>query len=96
MKIICCVKNEYRDFERTLIKFFHVISLVIAFTFSIALISCNAKQETFDKEIETRLVEKVIHSAIGWAKNKDLALLHSVIVNDTNYIKVDPDDRVVR
>ena len=75
-------------------KFFSIISLAISASF--ALLSCQVKQEAFNKENELPLVQKTIHSAIGWAKNKDLALLHSVIANDTNYIEVDPDDRVVR
>ena len=77
-------------------KFFPVISLAIVISVSIALLSCNAKQEPFNNESELQLVEKTIHSAIGWAKNKDLALLHSVIANDSNYIEVDPDGKVVR
>ena len=51
---------------------------------------------TFDIEVEKGLVEKTIHSSIGWAKSKDINLLYSVIANDTNYIEVDPDDRVVK
>jgi ketosteroid isomerase-like protein len=47
-------------------------------------------------ETEKRLVEKAIHSSIGWAKNKDICLLYSVIANDKNYIEVDPNNRIVK
>ena len=51
---------------------------------------------TFDIGFEKGLVEKAIHSSIGWAKSKDINLLYSVIANDTNYIEVDPNDKVVK
>jgi ketosteroid isomerase-like protein len=50
----------------------------------------------FDNEVEKRLVEKAIRSSIGWAKNKDINLLYSVIANDANYVEVNPNDRVVK
>jgi ketosteroid isomerase-like protein len=51
---------------------------------------------TFDIEVEKGLVEKAIHGSIGWAKSKNINLLYSVIANDTNYIEVDPNDRIVK
>jgi ketosteroid isomerase-like protein len=45
---------------------------------------------------EKQLVEDAIRNSIGWAKNKDLTLLHSVIANDSAYLEVDPDNRVVK
>jgi ketosteroid isomerase-like protein len=54
------------------------------------------EMNAFDNEVEKRLVEKVIRSSIGWAKNKDINLLYSVIANDANYVEVDPNDRVVK
>lgn len=62
----------------------------------IALMSCQRENNVFDIEAERPLVEKAIHNSIGWAKNKDIELLYSVIANDPNYIEVDPHDRVVR
>lgn len=51
---------------------------------------------TFDIDVEKELVEKAIHNSIGWAKSKNINLLYSVIANDTNYIEVDPNDRIVK
>ena len=59
-------------------------------------ISCQQENDTFNIESEKSLVEKAIHNSIGWAKNKDIELLYSVIANDTNYLEVDPHDRVVK
>jgi ketosteroid isomerase-like protein len=41
-------------------------------------------------------VEKAIHNSIGWAKDKNLILLYSVIANDTNYLEVHPGNKVVK
>jgi ketosteroid isomerase-like protein len=49
-----------------------------------------------DKSNEIALIEKAIHSSIGWAKNKDLKLLYSVIANDSNYLEVDPNQEIIR
>jgi hypothetical protein len=48
---------------------------------------------SIDKEKDR--IEKVMHSSIGWAGKKDLALLHSVIANDSAYLEVDPENRIV-
>lgn len=58
--------------------------------------SCQQESDTFDIESEKILVEKAIHNCIGWAKNKDIELLYSIIANDTNYLEVHPNDRVVK
>ncbi len=60
------------------------------------LISCQRENYDFNIEAEKLLVEEAIHNSIGWAKNKDIDLLYSVIANDTNYIEVDPHNRVVK
>jgi len=41
-------------------------------------------------------VEKAIRNSIGWAKNKDLNLLYSVIADDPDYLEVAPNARVVK
>ena len=69
--------------------------LVWAFVLS-TFLSCHRVNDGFDIVDEKQLVENTIHNSIGWAKNKDIGLLYSIIANDTNYIEVDPNDRVVR
>ena len=46
-------------------------------------------------EAEKQLVEKAIHNCIGWAKDKDINLLYNTIANDSNFIEVHPNDRIV-
>jgi hypothetical protein len=41
-------------------------------------------------------VETAIRSCIGWAQDKDLELLYSVIANDSNYVEVHPGGRIVK
>ncbi len=60
------------------------------------LISCHPADTTFNVAKEKQFVEKAIRSSIGWAKEKDIDLLYSVIANDTNYLEVDPNNRVVK
>jgi ketosteroid isomerase-like protein len=61
----------------------------------ILIMSCRPKTEFFNVESEKSLVEKAIRNSIGWAKNKDIELLYSVIANDSNYLEVHPNNRVV-
>jgi len=50
----------------------------------------------FDKEKELQAVETTIRNSIGWAKDKDLDVLYSAIVNDSIYTEVQPGDRIIR
>jgi ketosteroid isomerase-like protein len=69
----------------------------LAWSFVLAvLVSCQKIKVGFNIDKEKQLVENAIHNSIGWAKNKDIALLYSVIANDTDYIEVDPNDRIVK
>jgi len=49
-----------------------------------------------DAERDKAAIAKVIHASIGWAKNKDFKLLYSVIANDSDYVEIDPGDKIVR
>ncbi len=48
-----------------------------------------------DKE-ELGRIEQAIRAAIGWAGNKDLALLYRTIANDADFLEVHPEGDVVR
>jgi ketosteroid isomerase-like protein len=60
------------------------------------MLSCNRSENSFNRNVERKLVEKAINNSIGWAKTKDLSLLYSVIANDTSYLEVHPNDKVVK
>ena len=62
-----------------------ILAMIIIFN---VLISCHNQTSTFNIDMEKQLVEKAIHNSIGWAKNKDIDLLYSVITNDEKYIEV--------
>jgi ketosteroid isomerase-like protein len=48
-----------------------------------------------DRKGEIAVIENTIHAAIGWAKNKDLRLLYSVIADDSSYLEVDPGKGII-
>ncbi|MCU0472302.1 MAG: nuclear transport factor 2 family protein [Bacteroidales bacterium] len=69
----------------------------IPFLFILLIISgCSSSKIDFDIEKEMLLVEKTINATIGWAKDKNLALLYNVIANDSSFLEVHPDDRIVK
>jgi hypothetical protein len=73
------------------------ITIVIASLLMITNCCTNQlKQIEIDKSNEIASIEKAIHGAIGWAKNKDFKLLYSVIANDSNYLEVDPTREIIR
>ena len=60
------------------------------------LLSCNRTDNHFNIDREKQLVAKAINNSIGWARTKDLHVLYSVIANDTNYLEVHPEGKVVK
>jgi ketosteroid isomerase-like protein len=73
-----------------------LISILVLVCIFFLQLSCQKAGHNFNVEVEKQLVEKSIHNSIGWAKNKDIDLLYRVIANDSNYVEVDPEDRIVR
>lgn len=74
-----------------------IFSSLILFSLNVVFTSCcNIENKEVNQNEEKLLIEKVINNSIGWAKEKDLKLLYSVIANDTEYLEVDPEDRVVK
>ncbi len=63
---------------------------------SLTLLNCQKERGRIDIAEEKRLVEQTIHNSIGWAKNKDIGLLYSIIANDSNYTEVQPNGRIVK
>jgi ketosteroid isomerase-like protein len=61
--------------------------------FYLLMIQANAAAQ---KNSDRAAVEQAIRGSIGWAKDKDFKLLYSIISNDSDYIEVDPEDRVVK
>jgi ketosteroid isomerase-like protein len=73
------------------------LTLILVLVYSIQpLTSGQDTNNPFNIQQEKQLVEKVIHSSIGWAKNKDINLLYSIIANDRSFLEVHPDEKVVK
>ena len=63
----------------------------------LACISCSRqKNNSINIEKEIPLIEKAVHNSIGWAGNKDIYLLYSVIANDSAFLEVHPGPKVVK
>ena len=72
---------------------------IISCSLLIILSACIREQNVpsgNDNGKDKELIVKTINSSIGWAKNKDLSLLHSIISNDSSFLEVHPDGRVVK
>jgi ketosteroid isomerase-like protein len=64
---------------------------------ALMILSCTEQNTTnINVEAEKAIIEKVIQNSIGWAKEKDLQLLYSVIADDSSYLEVQPTNRVVK
>ena len=71
------------------------LALMMSILFLI-MMACNKKEKiSININEEKPLIEAAINSSIGWAKNKDINLLYSIIANDSNYLEVDPENKVV-
>jgi len=66
------------------------------FLLIIIITGCVSREKKIDIEKERLLVEKTINASIGWAKDKNLALLYNVIANDSSFLEVHPGDRIVK
>ncbi len=69
-----------------------ILSLLLAFV----CWSLTPAQQPPDRAAEREEIAQTISSCIGWAKDKNLELLYSVIANDEDYISVSPGKRVVK
>lgn len=87
MKIV--TKPQSARFTRCLI-----LSLLVFFSIA----SCNDKEKGNKVYLKTEMprIEKTIHDAIGWARNKNYELLYSIIAEDSNYLEVDPGSQIIR
>lgn len=71
-----------------------ILPYFLTLLLTISQFSCKEKDSsTFNPMLEKEQVEKMINNSIGWAKNKDIKLLYSVIANDSNYLEVSPEGK---
>lgn len=70
----------------------------VLFSLAALMVLACTDQNTgnLNSETEKTVIEQVIHNSIGWAKEKDLQLLYSVIADDSCYLEVQPANRVVK
>lgn len=73
----------------------NIFIVLITSTILVTLSGCSNNQQVSDLDTERKLIQETIHKSIGWAKNKDLSGLYSIIANDSSYTEVQPGKRVV-
>lgn len=71
-----------------------LVSKIVFMPLIFTAISCNDIERSKDAGEKTA-IESVINSSIGWAADKDLSLLYSVIANEDDFLEVHPDGAVV-
>jgi ketosteroid isomerase-like protein len=73
---------------------FSLPSFTVFLILALTTESCRKEESNSDKEKKT--IEFTIRSSIGWAANKNLTLLYTVIADDPNYLEVHPSGKVVK
>ena len=73
-----------------------ILTITCFFILSVLISSCTTSTDEIDRNAEIENIAKAIDSTIGWAKEKDLDLLFSIIANDSSYLSVHPSSNVVR
>lgn len=63
---------------------------------ALTICACKNRSGAYDYAKDKALIEKTIHSSIGWAGKKDIRLLYSVIANDSSFLEVHPAGKVVK
>jgi hypothetical protein len=91
--LISCEKDGDKPTEKKKTQKIYLIISIIVLS-----ISCTnyTKEIKIDRTDEMVLIKEVINGAIGWAKNKDFTVSNRIIANDSNYLEVDPENRIVR
>jgi len=73
------------------------LKVVLISLAALMILSCTEQNTgNLNAETEKAIIEKVIRNSIGWAMEKDLQLLYSVIADDSSYLEVQPTNRVVK
>lgn len=63
---------------------------------SSSLLSQGCSRQDLNTDHEKKIIELAIRNSIGWAAEKNLQLLCSVIANDPDYLEVHPTATVVK
>ena len=78
---------------------YKIITPVVSIILMLFLISCSNIEKTAiipDKDSIIKDIEKTIKNSIGWAGDKDTALLYNTIANDPKYLEVHPGGGIIK
>ena len=74
----------------TIGKVFLILSLILI------LAGCVNQEKMINKEAEIQEISRVIDSAIGWFKTKDFTVMFNTFAQDSNFLEVHTDGKVVK
>ncbi len=63
---------------------------------SMIIAGCAGREESIDRETEIREISNVIDACIGWFKTKNFELSFGTVAQDSNFLEVHPEGRVVK
>ena len=75
----------------------HTIGKVsLIFSLILILAGCVNREKMINTEAEIQEISRVIDSAIGWFKTKDFTVMFTTFAQDSNFLEVHPDGKVVK
>lgn len=73
-----------------------LLNIFLILTFILFSVSCSDQGKEMDRKAEIQEISRVIDSAIGWFKTKDFSVMFATFAQDSNFLEVHPDGKVVK
>lgn len=73
-----------------------LLNIFLNLTFVLIIVSCANQGKKINREAEIQEISRVIDSAIGWFKTKDFTVMFTTFAQDSNFLEVHPEGKVVK
>ena len=74
----------------------YICNIILILSLGLIITGCKKQEKMINREAEIQEISRVIDSAIGWFKTKDFALMLTTFAQDSNFLEVHPDGKVVK
>ena len=74
----------------------YICNIILILSLGLIITGCKKQEKMINREAEIQEISRVIDSAIGWFKTKDFALMFTTFAQDSNFLEVHPDGKVVK
>jgi ketosteroid isomerase-like protein len=71
-------------------------NIFLILSFNLIITGCENQEKMNKKEAEIQEISRVIDNCIGWFKTKDFELSFSTVANDSNFLEVQPQNKLVK